>query len=235
MDNRIAPIEHLIKQGLVINFRRVFNAELIVTNRSNKKELAQRRGQGQSLPYPLVFAELSSLGLPTTPSYKSTTLLRRGVVGQATSDNLGTFKVPLIPVESTYQILYVTNSFQEAEKFGKLWLMSAAAGFLKFDVTYGVANFGISLELDRSVAFPQQDASPQNIEEYEVSVNMVVHGFMSHDKLLAEQAANAIEVEGIVTADMEAKKALQQEDSPGDVQVFTFKREWPSGNGPLTQ
>lgn len=234
MDNRIAPIESFVKEGLVVNFRRVFGCDLVVTNQSNKREIANRRAQGKPLTYPLAFAELQTLALPTTPNYRAAALLRRGVTGLATTDNLGSFKVSMIPIESTYQILYITNSFTEAEKFGKLWLMSAAAGFLKFDVMYGVVNVGVTLELERQVSLPQRDASPDTTEEYEVTTSLVLSGYASHDQLMNEQAANAVEVSAEVTNEIE--KALTQEGSAGNVEVFRFKREWPVGiKGPLTR
>lgn len=233
MDNRIAPIEQLIKHGMALSFRRTFDAELTITNQSNKRELAQRRAQGQQLDYPLVFAELQTMAIPQTPGYRATSMLRRGITGQATTDNVGTFKIPLIPVDFTYQILYITNSFEQAEKFGKLWLMSAVAGFLKFDVTYGVANFGVSLELDRQIAFPQRDSSPDTTEEYELTTSLVLNGYASNDKMVSEQAATAVQVEGVLTEQRD--RALMQTDSPGDVQVFKFTREWPVGKGPFTR
>ncbi len=233
MNNAIAPIESFIKEGLVQNFRKVFNVDLVITNQSNKREIANRRSQGRGITYPLAFAELQGLALPSTPSYRMSTLLRRGLTGQATSDNLGTFKISLCPMDMTYQILYITNSFSDAEKFGKLWLMSAAAGFLKFDVMYGVANVGISLELERQVSFPQRDASPDTTEEYELTTSLVLSGYGSHDQLINQQAAVAVEVSAEVVETLD--KALAQEGSPGNVEVFRFKREWPVGKGPLTR
>lgn len=231
MDNKIAPVETFIKQGLQVAFRRVFDTELTITNVSGKREILQKRAQGRALKYPLAFAELSTLALNPT-NYRSTPLLRRGMVGQTTSDNLGTFKVPLISMSSTYQILYVTNNFAQAELFGKLWLMAAAGGFLKFSVEYGVVVLDITTELDRQVNFPQRDSSPDAVEEYEVTTSLVVEGYGSHDKLILEQAAKTVEVSAVIT--QETNKALMQEDSPGNVQVFTFTKDWPAGKGPLT-
>lgn len=234
MDNKIAPIEQFVKEGMVRSFRRTFDLELTITNQSNKRELAQRRQQGSALQYPIAFAELQSLALPQGPAFKAQAMLRRGIVGQATSDNLGTFKLPLIPMESTYQILYITNSFVEAEKFGKLWLMAATAGFLGFDVEYGVASFGIRMELDRQVAYPQRDSSPDTTEEYELTTSLIVQGYGSDEKLVNAQAATAVEVEGVLVETLDT--ALLQEGSPGDVSVFKFTREWPVGvRGPFTR
>jgi hypothetical protein len=232
MDNKIIPIEKLVKEGLVQNFRKVFDADLTITNTSNKRELVAKRAQGRALKYPIAFAELNSVALPTQGAYRSQALLRRGLTGQATSDNLGTFKVSMIPMDSAYQILFITNDFSQAEKFGKLWLMAAVGGFLKFSIMYGVVDVGISLELDRQVSFPQRDASPGTVEEYEVTANLVVNGYASHDALMNQQAAMSVETTMYVTN--ESDKALMQEDSPGTVQVFKFNREWPHGSGPLT-
>jgi hypothetical protein len=138
----------------------------------------------------------------------------------------------MIPMDSAYQILYITNDFSQAEKFGKLWLMAAVGGFMKFSILYGVADVGISLELDRQVSFPQRDASPSSPEEYEVTANLVVNGYASHDALMNQQAAMSVEATMYLTN--ESDKALMQEDSPGTVQVFKFNREWPPGSGPLT-
>jgi hypothetical protein len=138
----------------------------------------------------------------------------------------------MIPMDSTYQIMFITNDFSQAEKFGKTWLMAAVGGFLKFNILYGVADVGISLELDRQVSFPQRDASPNAPEEYEVTTSLVVSGYASHDALMNQQAA--LSVETTMYATNEAEKALMQVDSPGTVEVFKFTREWPQGSGPLT-
>jgi len=232
VDNKITPIEKMVKEGLVQNFRKVFDTDLTITNTSNKRELVARRAQGRALKYPFAFAELNSVSLPTQGAYRSQSLLRRGIVGQATSDNLGTFKLSMIPMDSTYQILYITNDFSQAEKFGKTWLMAAVGGFLKFSILYGVADVGISLELDRQVSFPQRDAAPNAPEEYEVTANLIINGYASHDALMNQQAATT--VEATVYATNESEKALMQADSPGTVEVFKFTRGWPQGSGPLT-
>ncbi len=232
MDNKITPIEKMVKEGLVQSFRRVFDTDLTITNTSNKRELVAKRSQGRPIKYPIAFAELSSVSLPSQGTYKAQALMRRGLVGQATSDNLGTFKLSMIPMDSAYQILYITNDFSQAEKFGKTWLMAAVGGFLKFNILYGVADVGISLELDRQVSFPQRDASPNAVEEYEVTTNLVINGYASHDALMNQQAAVSVETTMYISDQTE--KALMQEDSEGTVQVFRFNREWPQGNGPLT-
>lgn len=232
MDNKITPIEQLVKEGLVQNFRKVFDTDLTITNTSNKRELIAKRAQGRALRYPYAFAELNSVALPTQGAYRSQALLRRGIVGQATSDNLGTFKLSMIPMDSTYQILYITNDFSQAEKFGKTWLMAAVGGFLKFSILYGVADVGVSLELDRQVAFSQRDASPSVPEEHEVTASLIINGYASHDALMNQQAA--LSVETTMYATNASEKALMQEDSPGTVEVFKFNRTWPQGSGPLT-
>lgn len=229
MDNKIAPVETFIKEGLVRQFRKTFNTDLTITNVSGKRQLVQKRAQGNVLKYPLAFAELSSMAL-ATDRYRATPLLRRGIVGQATTDNLGTFQVPLIPVDFTYQILFITNNFVEAERYGRLWLMAAAGGFMTFSITYGVVNLDISFSVDSTINFPQRDSSPESIEEYEVTSSLLIRGWGSHDQLINKQAANRLEVEGIVASEID--KALAQSDSKGTVQVFKFTKAWPQP-GPL--
>jgi hypothetical protein len=227
MDNKLAPIEAFVKEGLVQQFRRVFATELTFSNVSGKRHLAQKRSQGKILKYPLAFAELQSVSL-ATDRQRATPLQRRGLIGMATTDNVGTYQLPLIPMDSTYQILYISNDFSQLEKFAKLWLQAAACGFLTFSVTYGVATLGVNFNVEPTINFPQRDSNPDAIEEYELTSTLTIRGWASNDKLVSKQAANSIEVD----ARLAAERALYQEDSKGAVQVFKITKKWPE-SGPF--
>lgn len=235
MDNRIKPIEVLIEEGLSAHFGRVFGFPLLITNSSNGRELVKRQNKEQTPSYPFAFANVSSVSLAQQQAgYRATSTLRRGFAGQATWDQVGTYKFSGIPAETGYAITVVSNSFADLRTFAKRWLFSAVSGRLKYEVLYGVVNVGIHLILDTNVTFNTRDASPTAVEEHELQVNLIVNGWLSEDLLLKEQAAISVELDGVLVQ-QERDRALMQTDSPGDVQVFSIKREWPAGDGPLTK
>ena len=244
MDNNITPVEDFIRQGLNNRFKNVFGTNLLFTNSSDQKlTLAKLReknsgttGQspGVGSDYPYAFASLTEMGLMASPSYKPNTLLRRGLTAMAATDSRVAYKLELIPATTSYEITFISNDFEQVKSFAKSWLFAKVGGWLKYSIVYGVANLDINVEPEERITIPQKEAAPSEVQEYSVVTSVVVHGYLSKDKLSEVQAASSVQMDGFVVPDATNLDQAWAEVASGDaVQVMLFKRDgWNTLVGP---
>lgn len=224
-NNSRTSIENLIVAGLGQRYKQVFNIPLLVTNAVNKKQaFVALQKNNTDLKLPFAVASYSEHSITEQGSYAASPLLRRGLHGSATNDNVQTYRLGLLPVTTSFQLTVLVASLEEANLFAKRWLMSAVEGSLKFTVKYGIADVDIHIDLDRSVAIPQKTDGVDSPSELEVTTNFRVNGYMSKE-LERVQAATEVEVSGIVVdkGDMAAAVA---EGGRGRTEVFKFNKPW---------
>ena len=234
MDNLTVSLEEMIERGIQERFYKTFNGCLLAfTNASDKKQTIAKIIQELGGPtYPFAIATLTNFGIPTTPTLKAHTLMRRGLVSQASTDMTTSYKLGLIPVDSQYQIEYYHKDFAGVKKFAKDWLFASLSASLNVSVTYGTADLDVRVELERSVPIPTREASPTDIPEYVATTNLTVMGFASRDQMEEIQAVTSVVVDGeTVTVD----QLMEELMAPGvGKQVFLFQSNWPATPGPAS-
>lgn len=224
-DNSRTPIENLIVAGLGQRYQQTFNIPLLVTNAVNKKQAFVALQKNHSaLKLPFAFASYSEHSITEQGGYAASPLLRRGLHGSASNDNVQTYRLGLLPVTTSFQLTVLVASLEEANLFAKRWLMSAVEGSLKFTVKYGIADIDIHVELDRSVAIPPKTDGVDTPSEIEITTNFKINGYMSK-QLERVQAATEVEVNGVVVDKGDMAAAIA-EGGRGRTEIFRFKRPW---------
>jgi hypothetical protein len=61
--------------------------------------------------------------------------------------------------------------------------MARRNGYLKFSVDYGARKFGIGVSIDEGVTIPSRENITENETSMEITVNAVVHGYISEPVL----------------------------------------------------
>jgi hypothetical protein len=232
MDNSLTTVEGLIERGIQERFTETFDGcPLVFTNTSNKKEVVAKLLETKEIPYPFAIASFATMAIPEGPtSYKPHTLLRRGLIGQTSSDHTLAYKVGLIPCDIMYEVHYFHTGQTEIKRYAKKWLFATLGAKLNTTVTYGVANLDIRVDLDRSVTIPTREANPSEQPEYDITSNFLVHGYLSEDLLGKVQAVTNIQVD-INALDKITYEALNQ-DGKDNVRIFLFNKPWSTVAGP---
>lgn len=214
LDNDIKPVEQLIRTGVSQQFYKNFGVPVLFTNGTDGKKEAMEKLKKKGHPqYPFAIARTGNLAV-TEGRYKPNTLLRKGLTGQASSDNLLAFRLRLLPVSTSYELLFYMQGWPEAERIGKQWLFAAVRRNMKFTIPYGVAALDISIDMDTQVNIPQRGGGLTEIKEYEIATNMIVHGYMA-EQINTMQAVTEIDIEEQVLNELRA--------TGGDVHFFKGK------------
>ena len=227
MDNSTTSVESLINSGFARRFHQVFGLPIFFSNTPDKRAVAAKVMQDKNLKYPLAFASFTSRSLAEN-RYSPHSLLRRGIYGNATSDNVQTFRLRMLPVTTSFGLTLLSEDWDTIDKFTKQWLFCVQEGSLKFSLTYGVVKIDIHVDLDREVQFPTRSGGLDEPKEFELTSAFRIEGYINKP-LERAQAANEVEIEGRLNSALDQNDRREQGHS---VQVFRFNRPWPNIDGP---
>lgn len=227
MDNKLDPVEHFVRLGLAQRFQQVFGFPLHYSTSVDKKATLAKMLGNATPKYPMAFLTFNSMTIDET-RYSAWYLASRGLMSQASHDNMLAYRLRLLPTVSAYGITFYSQDSREVERFTKAWLFSVMDGGLKFTITYAVGDLDIHVDLDREIALPQRVGGLTEVDEYEATANLRVWGF--HSKALETmQAVTSVQVEGVAVTE-DHYKALNQVGRD-KVQIFMFKNEWNQSAG----
>lgn len=215
LDNTLANVESLITSGFGKRFHKVFDIPLLISNIANKRQaFAEAQAQKPDLKLPFAIASYSTLS-GTQQRYAATPLLRRGIIGGATHDNVQAYRLRMLPVTTAFQITILSQDIETLRKFSHNWLFAATEGSMKFTVKYGIADIDVNVDMDPEIQFPQRAAGVNEPEEYELNTSIRLEGYINKP-LEKAQTVNEVEATALLN------EALA--GSPkGQTQVFMFK------------
>jgi hypothetical protein len=203
------PIEKFIFAGLQEKTLEVFEAKSIWATSTDKTKLLQRLFGNQAsgatdveVKYPYMILTLGSM----TTSEARGSIKVHNMFGLQTAikpdnDEKRTFRVKMLPTDFSVSVEYVTNNFQEVLRYANTWMFARVNGWLKFNVRYGDAVLSCSSDLDSTVTIPQRDSDLTNVQEYTVTSNLTLQGFVSFGVLQEQQIIDKVLVDSAVKAD----------------------------------
>lgn len=181
---KIQPIDNFVFIGFQQRFQQVFDCnQCLFTNEHEKTKILQRIfGEGEPLEYPYAYFSLTSISA-NTESYNAHSMMRRGIVINVNNENT-VQTVRVIPTNFELELHYVTNKFESIDQgsvraFARRWLLARRAGYLKFNIKYGRLSLGVNLTLPDSISIPSRDNIVEGTTDYDVSVNLTIHGYTS--------------------------------------------------------
>ncbi len=194
---KVLPIDDYVLEGFNQRFQQVFDcSQCLFTNEHEKTKIIQRIfGEGQPLEYPYAYFSMTAISA-NTESYNAHSLMRRGIVMNVNSEDT-VQTVRIIPTNFELELHYITNKFDSVDQgsvraFARRWLLARRAGYLKFNIKYGRLSFGINLTLPDSVSIPSRDNIVEGTTDYDVSVNVTIHGYTSEPILGSYGKTNKI-------------------------------------------
>jgi hypothetical protein len=202
---KVEPIDTMVFEGFQERFRQVFGCtRVIITNEHEKTKILEAAfGQGKPLEYPYAYIVINTIAA-NNDSYNSHSMMRRGLVinvPSGASDQVQ--QVRILPTNFELEIHYVTNKFNSVDQgsvtaFARRWLLARRAGYLKFNIKYGRLNLGISNTMPESVTIPQRDNIVEGTTDYDTTITMTVHGYVSEPILNSIGKVNIVNVQSQV-------------------------------------
>jgi hypothetical protein len=120
------------------------------------------------------------------------------MIATVSSDTKRFYRVHFMPEDFEIGVELVTNRYEDLLRFNNTWKFARKRGWLKFEVAYGSASFGIGVNMDQSVTFPQRPADPDEVQEYVMSATLEVGGYISDPVLLEGQVKDTIQVDAVL-------------------------------------
>lgn len=206
LEVNIPPVEDSILEGFRRQYCKVFDTKAVLTM-STDKVLTLRNQYGkkskdetEAIPFPYAFLMYQSFN-EVDNRYAASVTARHGLpIGMIQDDNNRVFSVKFLPKDFVFSVEYVTNSAVQAVRYAKALDFAQRLNKLSFSVAYAKTTFDISCTIDISgIAFPTRDAELENIQEYTVTHNLTVHGYLSEASLVELQTTDKILVQGQVS------------------------------------
>lgn len=206
------PIQKFIFDGFQQRFLSVFGARSVWTSSTDKVQSLRRLFADGSKTYPYAFFVLSSW-TEATDRGNTNMHARHGHLVSVSSDQLRGYRMHLIPVDMQVTVEFVTNDFKDVLKYATNWMFARRLGRLKFDISYGMTQFGVSVVPSESIQFPLREADPDNVSEYVATSDLVINGFVSDPTLIEQQIADTIQLDGKL-----------QENLPAGTEIWSIRR-----------
>lgn len=224
LNQTVAPVEDFVLAGVQQRILTVFDAKALWTTSEDKIKAKEQLFKGEGRKYPHAYLILTSMQRASDRMNTRWTSLR-GAPVTVTTDQKHSFRASFLPTDFQVSLEYVTNSAEQMRQFANSWLFAAQQGLMKFSIEYGRIKFDVGAELTDSVQFPLRNASPDEAQEYLVSTEMKILGYISTPVLQRHDTIDTVVIEGQVGAGAK---------DDGTV-AWTFKRsgwthESPSGS-----
>lgn len=224
----IEPIEKLIFAGLQQKLMETFEVRTGWLTSTDKMQVLQRMfgstAQGTTdiaIQYPYGFLTFTGLN-ETTDRINSHAIGFYGPTVVVLDDGKRGYRAKMVPVEFAIKFTYITNSYNDILKIAPLLMISRRFGWLKFNVAYGRATFGISVMPDGQVSVPQQENDLGSAKEYELEIPISMYGFVSLPTLIEQQIVKGLQV----TASVDP--ATTQPNSGSSTAFWSFDSTAPS-------
>lgn len=88
-----------------------------------------------------------------------------------------------IPADFHVEVTFITDSFDEVKRFINKWNFVSIKQKLNSNWTYDGITLSVRVDLETGLSFPDEEASVENINYYEVKGNLIIRGFMSESNL----------------------------------------------------
>ena len=204
----VDPVEKFIFAGLQERALEVFEAKSIWATSTDKTKLLQKlfgntaAGAAETkVTYPYMVFILSTVTqAENRGSIKVMNLHGLHSAIKTDDDMKRVFRTKLSPTDFMVNVEYVTNNFQDVLRYTNTWMFARISGFLKFNVQYGDATFSIGTDLESSLTIPQRDSDLNNVQEYVVTSNLTLQGFMSFAVLQEQQVVDKVQVNSALGA-----------------------------------
>lgn len=193
----LQPIEHFVLEGLQKQLSRVFKCRFLLLQSTDKKpQLEKLRGEARNpsatASYPFGFMVINSLN-KVEDAYNQKAMVIQGQHVFKANENKA-YYATVLPIQMMVNVELYANSFTSVLKFANDWLFAPHLGTLHFNVSYGRTSYPVQVTTNTQLQIPQREAELDNVQEYLVTSDLTIRGWMSRARLAEQEIADKIEV-----------------------------------------
>lgn len=138
------------------------------------------------LEYPQVLFKMTGVGIRNDGGYNPKSLMRHGPLGSLSSSNNYQRKLTPLPVNMTFECMFISDDIKQVRTYLNNWLYAVNLKTLNLNVNFDGSPFSIQVELDSDITVPDKEASVEQVNNYQVISNIIVHGYMTPDRPLTD-------------------------------------------------
>lgn len=187
---KLPPIERMIVKGVQETLGQTFGLapERIVffasTNRMKIAEQVAKLHEGLEgkIKWPLLLLHLNSLSLGFVEgmhAYNTKSLARHGMYMKAAESQDRLLKSNLVPIVMDIEVIYMTDSFEQAFGYATGWLTNAVHNRMNFTATYMNLGIDVRCEMSPQISTPDREESIDQPNVFEYTSNIKVAGYAS--------------------------------------------------------
>lgn len=149
----------------------------------------QKQQENGKLDFPFCYFKLMSINTHTASdqlNHMTKNLYRSGLIGKYNESGVA-YIHRFIPADFLVEVTFITDNFSEVKAFANKWQYVAIGQRLNSNWTYDGITLSVRVDMEYGVNIPEQDATAEIPNYYEVKANLTVRGFMSEGNLLNER------------------------------------------------
>lgn len=149
----------------------------------------QKQQDNGKIDFPFCYFKLININTHTASdqfNHMTKNLYRMGLLGKYNESGIG-YVHRFIPADFVIEVTFITDNFSELKAFANKWHYVALGQRLNSNWTYDGISLSVRVDMEFSINMPEQDATADMVNYYEVKANMTVRGFMSEGNLLNER------------------------------------------------
>lgn len=186
---KMLRIEKLVLSGLMKTMAETFeldSSHLIFFTTTNRMQIADRiaklrNGEGATVQWPLVFAHLTGFeeGMSNDlHAVNARALAREGINVHVADTQNFVINVKIVPVVFEIEIIYMSDSWDDAFKFASTWMGCALGSKMNFGMTYHNFPIDIRCKLSSSFSTPDRDEAVNQPNTFEYTGTLQIGGYV---------------------------------------------------------
>lgn len=222
LNTKLDPIDKFVSEGLQKRCRQVFCPHVAWVTSADKIKVLQRLfgnvsagERDTTIRYPYMLLTLASVQLASdrlNTKYAS----MRGAPAVISTDGVRSYSVSYLPVDMTVTAEFVAVEMADVLSYTSRWMFAYRKNLLAFNIDYGRASFSVTTSMSDNVSIPLRATGESGANEYIVTCDMTVHGFVSEAVLMDAQVALDVVIDSRVELAPEAGVVWQfrSQDAP---------------------
>lgn len=184
--------QRMILKGLQDSLADTFKipaASMVFFATTNKMKIAEyvrkmHEGVEGKLKWPVMLLHLNNVGAGTSEAmhgYNTRSMARHGTYLRMSEQATSVVKAALVPIVMEFEVIYLTDSFEQAFAYSTGWVVNGVQNRLNFTLTYGNVGIDIRCELSPSMSTPDREEAVDQPNVFEYVSTLRVAGYATDD------------------------------------------------------
>lgn len=199
LSKNFTPIYKFIIGGVVSRLRDELGMPIAAVTSTDKIYAVKSlfRGDASKITYPFATVRMSSIRMSMDRGAVKGTALRgnRAVIS---NDELTAYNVQTLPVDYSITLSIYTNDQASIVDAACRLMFARILGALNVSVQYGHVNFSAKVEPPDTYDLPERQADADQLAEYTIDWELLVHSHLSYPQLRQVQIADKLVIDSAI-------------------------------------